>query len=62
MGCGCLNRYGSHSLMCLITWSYDAALLEGVAVLEEVCYCGGGLLGLICSSSVQCGAELFLAA
>ena len=33
---------------------------RGMTLLEEVCHCGGGLWGLICSSCAQCGTISFL--
>ena len=37
--------------------SQGVALVGGVALFEEVCHCGGGLWGLICSSHTQCGTQ-----
>ena len=34
----------------------------GMALLEEMCHCGGGLWGLICSSYAQCGTQSLSAA
>ena len=42
-----LNMYGSHRLMCLNTWPIGSEIIKncglrvGVALLEEVCLCGG---------------------
>jgi hypothetical protein len=39
-------------------WPMEVALFGGVALLEEVCHCGGRLLRAhICSRSTQCGAQ-----
>ena len=48
-GCGGLNRYGFHRLMCLSAWSIGNSAIrrQGLVgesvVLEEVCHCGDGL-------------------
>ena len=47
--CGGLNRYGPYRLMCLGAWPMGSGSIRrcglgvGVALLEELCHCGGGL-------------------
>jgi hypothetical protein len=50
--------------MCLNAWPMGSVTFRkcslvgvGVALLEEVCQCGDGLRGLLCSSSIQCGTQ-----
>jgi hypothetical protein len=47
---GGFNRHDPYRLMSMNAWPQGVALLGGVALLEEVCHCGGGLWGYICSS------------
>lgn len=43
----------------LIFLAQGGVLLGGVALLEDMCHCGGGFAGLlICSGSNNCGREL----
>jgi hypothetical protein len=49
--CGGLNRNGPHRLKCLNSWPTGNGTIRrcglggvGVALLEEVCHCGGGAL------------------
>ena len=53
--CDGLNRKGPQRLLCLNAWpigsdtvSQYKLVVVGVALLEEVCHCGGRGLGLIC--------------
>lgn len=41
--CGGLNRFSSHRVMRLNAWPQGTVSLGGVAFLEEVCHCVGGL-------------------
>jgi len=42
--CGGLNRFGPQKLACLNAWHIGSGLVGiGVALLEEVCHCWGGL-------------------
>ena len=45
-----LNKNGAHRLMCFNVWPIGGGTIRryglvgvGVALLEEVCHCGGGL-------------------
>ena len=65
--CGGLNRFGLHRLIYLSAWPIGSGTTRrcgsvgvGVALLEEVCHCGGGPWGLLCSSYTQCGSPLLL--
>lgn len=54
--CGGMNRIGPHKLMCLNVWSIGSGTIRrcslagiGMALLEEVWHCGGGIWGHIYS-------------
>ena len=55
--CGGLSKNDPHRLMCLNIWPIGNSTIRkcglvrvGVALLEEICYCGVELGGLTCSS------------
>ena len=62
--CGGLYRYGCCRVVCLNAWLIGNGTIKryglvrvGVVSLEEVCLCGGGLWGLLCSVYTQCGKQ-----
>ena len=54
--CGGLNRYGPHRLICLNAWPIGSGAVrrcdlvgKAMALMMEVCHCGGRPGSLICS-------------
>ena len=58
--CSGLNRFGSHKLICLNVCPMENDTIRryvlvriGVALLEEIYYCGNGVIEFLCLSSAQ---------
>lgn len=56
-GCGSLNEIGPYNLTVSGTISRHGFVEVGMT-LTEVCHCGGGFGGLLCSSFTQCDCQL----